>query len=53
MNYQKAYKVLLGGITAALAELDKVSDKNLEMIRAEIILKNVQLQTEDMYIEDE
>jgi len=53
MDYQKAYKILFGGITAALAELDKVRDKNPEMIRAEIILQNVQLQTEDMYIESE
>jgi len=41
------------GITEALEELDKVSDRNPEMIRAEIILRSIQQQTEDMYIEAE
>jgi hypothetical protein len=53
MDYQKAYKILFSGITEALEELEKVSDKNPGVIRAEIILQNVQRQTEDMYIEAE
>lgn len=53
MDYEKAYKILFNGITDALNELGKASDNNLEMIRAEVILQNVQRQTEDMYIEAE
>jgi hypothetical protein len=53
MDYQKAYQILFSGITKALEEVDKADDKNTEMIKAEMILQNVQRQTEEMYIEAE
>lgn len=53
MDYQKAYEILFNGITDALTGLYKASNKNPEIIRAEMILQSVQRQTEDMYIETE
>lgn len=53
MNYQKAYGVLFNGITDALAELDKASDKSPEIMKAETILQNAQRQTENKYMEKE
>lgn len=51
MDDQKAYKILFNGITDALTELNRASDKIPAMIRAEMILQSVQRQTENMYIE--
>jgi hypothetical protein len=51
MEYKKAYNILFNAITDALTELGKADDKSIEMIRAERILKNIQQQTEAMYIE--
>jgi hypothetical protein len=51
MDYKKAYHILFNAITDALTELDKADDKSIEMIRAERILKNIQQQTEAIYIE--
>jgi|GEM_PF-6890278 len=53
MDYQKAYEALFNAIPNALTELDRASDKSPEIIRAEMILKNAQQQTEIMYMEAE
>lgn len=52
MDYKKAYNLLFSGITEALEEIEKVSIKSKEIIRAEIILQQLQQETENMYIED-
>lgn len=46
MDYQAAYLILFNGITDTLFELYKGNMKD-----AENILKSLQLQTEEMYIE--
>jgi hypothetical protein len=53
MDYQEAYTILFRGITEALEELDKSSDKSSEVVKAEMVLQSVQRKTEDMYIEAE
>lgn len=53
MDYEKAYGILFNRITEALQELEKVSKKPPEMMKAERVLQNAQRQTEDMYIEAE
>jgi len=53
MDYKKVYNLLFSGITKALEEIDKASSKSSEIIRAEIILQQLQQETENMYIEDE
>ena len=47
MDYRKAYNLLFNGITNALEEIDKASIKS-----SEIILQQLQQETENMYIED-
>jgi hypothetical protein len=53
MDYKKAYNLLFSGITRALEEIDKASIKSSEIISSEIILKQLQKEAENMYIEDE
>lgn len=52
MNYKKAYYVLFNTITEALDKLDKVECKKSELENIEVLLQNIQLRTEDMYIDN-
>lgn len=46
MEYQIAYEILLYGITAALVQLDRIPDKNLQIMKARILLRSAQHQAE-------
>ena len=53
MDYEKAYKLLFCGITKAIAQLESSMLVPPELDKAVTILKQSQIDTEQMYIEAE